>query len=145
MAELFYSDAPQATERIASELTAGWPAGQMIALVGELGAGKTRFVRGVVAALGGDPRAVSSPTYALVHRYPTPAGPIYHLDAYRVGGAADFEGIGFDELAEDARLMLVEWPGRVAALIPPNALCVTIEHVGQGERQIRVSRWEAEG
>src|SRR5688572_22674006 len=85
------------TESIAAELAAALRGGECIALYGDLGAGKTQFVRGLVRGLGGDARAVSSPTFVLLNVYDTPSLKVFHLDAYRVGGADDFEGIGFTE------------------------------------------------
>jgi tRNA threonylcarbamoyladenosine biosynthesis protein TsaE len=113
-------------------------AGGCIALRGELGSGKTQFVRGLVRGLGGNPRAVSSPTFVLLHVYPTPARTVYHLDAYRVAGPEDFAAIGFDELLEQGGLVVVEWADRVAALLPSRRLDVTLTITGARRRRIEV-------
>src|SRR3954471_21896777 len=82
------------TESIAADLARTLRPGDVVALHGELGAGKTQFTRGIVKGLGGDARAVSSPTFVLINVYDTPAsGRIFHLDAYRVHGPEDFEAI----------------------------------------------------
>ena len=101
--------------------------GECIALHGDLGAGKTQFVRGLVKALGGSGRAVSSPTFVLLNVYPTPRMNVYHLDAYRTHGPEDFEAIGFTELLEQGGIVVVEWAARVAPLLPPDCISVTIE------------------
>lgn len=126
------------TERIAGELARTLRGGEVIALHGDLGAGKTQFVRGVVKALGGDGHAVSSPTYVLLHIYRTPTLVVYHLDAYRVHGADDFAQIGFDELLEQNGVVLVEWASRVSELIPQRHIDVTIESTGETTRAITI-------
>jgi tRNA threonylcarbamoyladenosine biosynthesis protein TsaE len=112
--------------------------GAAVALHGNLGAGKTQFVRGLVAALGGNPRAVSSPTYVLLNIYEGERLTVYHLDAYRVGGAEDFEGIGFTELLEQGGVVVVEWADRVGELMPAEAIHVSLEHAGENRRRITI-------
>src|SRR5262250_599351 len=94
----FISESVAQTEAIAAELAGRLRAGQCVALYGELGAGKTQFVRGLVRGLGGPERAVSSPTFVLLNVYPGGRLTVFHLDAYRVTGPEDFEAIGFAEL-----------------------------------------------
>src|SRR5438874_12041222 len=88
------------TEAIAADLAKQLRGGECLALYGDLGAGKTQFVRGLVRGLGGPARAVSSPTFVLLNVYPGGRLTVYHLDAYRVAGPEDFEAIGFAELLE---------------------------------------------
>jgi tRNA threonylcarbamoyladenosine biosynthesis protein TsaE len=126
------------TENVAARLAPTLSPGSCIALHGNLGAGKTQFVRGLVKGLGGDGRAVSSPTFVLLNVYPTPTLTVYHLDAYRVGGPEDFEAIGFPELLEQGGIVVVEWPERVEALIPPTALHIRITTRSKHTRQIDV-------
>lgn len=126
------------TEKIAAKLADSLQPNDVIALDGELGAGKTQFVRGLVKALGGDGRAVSSPTFVLLNVYPTPLFAVYHLDAYRVGGAEDFAAIGFGELLEQNGIVVVEWPSRVQEILPAKRINVTFEITGRTSRKIRV-------
>jgi len=128
------------TERVAGELARGLRPGDVIALHGELGAGKTQFTRGLVQALGGDARDVSSPTYVLLHVYETGSLTVYHIDAYRVSGSDDLAQIGFDELLEQAGVVVVEWASRVASLLPDKHINVTLEHIGEDARKIIVHR-----
>ena len=109
------------TEAIAADLAAGLSAGACLALHGDLGAGKTQFVRGLVRGLGGEPRSVSSPTFVLLNVYDTGRLPVYHLDAYRATGGEDFEAIGFTELLEQGGVVVVEWPSRVAERVAEEA------------------------
>jgi len=128
------------TERIAADLASSLRDGECIALHGELGAGKTQFVRGLLAGLGGDTRTVSSPTYVLLNVYDTGRLPLFHLDAYRVAGADDFESIGFTELLEQGGVVVVEWASRVTALLPAGTIQVRIEMVSEESRSITIER-----
>lgn len=139
MTTVYESRSVADTERIAADLARRLPAGSCIALEGNLGAGKTQFVRGLVRALGGNPRAVSSPTFTLLNVYPTSALQIFHLDAYRVSGADDFESIGFEELLDQSGVVVVEWASRVSALLPPNTIHITIESTDETTRRITIA------
>ncbi len=127
------------TEALAGALAAKLRGGECIALEGEMGAGKTQFVRGLVRGLGGEARGVSSPTFVLLNVYDAGRLTVYHLDAYRVGGAEDFEGIGFSELLEQGGVVVVEWPSRVRELLPRDCLHVEILAEGVCSRSIRIS------
>src|SRR5215831_19055074 len=98
------------TEAAAARLAASLRGGEVVALHGELGAGKTQFTRGIVKGLGGDVHTVSSPTFVLLNVYDTGRLKVFHLDAYRVHGAEDFDAIGFAELLDQNGVIVVEWP-----------------------------------
>ncbi|MEM8875547.1 MAG: tRNA (adenosine(37)-N6)-threonylcarbamoyltransferase complex ATPase subunit type 1 TsaE [Planctomycetota bacterium] len=117
------SRSPEQTHAIAADLAATLRAGDVVALHGDLGAGKTTFTRGLVRALGGDPAQVTSPTYTLLQVYPTPLGDVFHLDAYR---AVPDE---LDELIADAFCTVIEWPERAEITA---TIDVRIEHVDEG-------------
>ena len=126
------------TEAVAAGLARALGPGSVIALGGNLGAGKTQFVRGLSVGLGGNTRSVSSPTYVLLNIYDGGRMPLYHLDAYRVTGAQDFEAIGFEELLEQGGVVVVEWASRVAELLPAETIWVEIEATGETSRRIRI-------
>lgn len=126
------------TEAVAGALAASLRGGECIALDGDLGAGKTQFVRGLVRALGGDARSVSSPTYVLLNIYKSGRLTVYHLDAYRIG-PDDLDAIGFAELLEQGGVVVVEWAGRVRGVLPEDCIHVGIEATGETERRIEVS------
>jgi tRNA threonylcarbamoyl adenosine modification protein YjeE len=128
------------TEAIAAEIAGTLTGGECIALSGDLGAGKTQFVRGLVRGLGGNPRSVSSPTFVLLNVYATGRLTVFHLDAYRVHGAEDFESIGFTELLEQGGVVVIEWPSRVGDLLPHERIEIAIEPTGQTSRHIDVNR-----
>lgn len=111
--------------------------GDVLALRGELGAGKTHFVRGVATGMGHDPGAVSSPTFVLVNEYESRgAPPLVHVDAYRLRSAADLDALGWDRLTEGSCVVAVEWPERIDGELPHTRLDVSFTHVGEQERRI---------
>lgn len=126
------------TERIAADLAATLRGGECIAMHGDMGAGKTQFVRGLLGGLGGDRRTVNSPTYVLLNVYDTGRLTLFHLDAYRVHGPEDFDAIGFTELLDQGGVVVVEWPSRVDALLPAKRINVTITPVGTHDRRIEI-------
>jgi tRNA threonylcarbamoyl adenosine modification protein YjeE len=130
----FQSNNLEDTQRFAADLAARLQPGDCVALEGEMGAGKTTLVRSLVQALGGNPRDVSSPTFTLLNIYDTPRCKVFHLDAYRVSGADDFEAIGFEELLDQSGIVLVEWPSVVEDLIPASAVRVKIAVAGESGR-----------
>src|ERR1700691_2132966 len=103
------SKSPKETELIAAELARELRGGECVALYGDLGAGKTQFVRGLARGLGANPRRVSSPTFVLLNVYSGKKLKLFHLDAYRVTGEEDFEGIGFGEMLDQGAIVVVEW------------------------------------
>jgi tRNA threonylcarbamoyladenosine biosynthesis protein TsaE len=130
------------TEAIAADLARTLRGGECIALHGDLGAGKTHFVRGLLRGLGGAERSVSSPTFVLLNVYDTGRLKVFHLDAYRVHGAEDFESIGFTELLEQDGVVAVEWPERVGDLLPKTCISVTLRATGKNVRQIEITGGE---
>lgn len=109
------------TERLGRALAAVAAPDTVIALVGALGAGKTRLARAIAEALGVDPEAIGSPTFVLHHVYEGGRLVVHHFDAYRLRDPSEFEAIGAAESFRDGGLALVEWADRVADLIPSDA------------------------
>jgi tRNA threonylcarbamoyladenosine biosynthesis protein TsaE len=126
------------TEAAAARLAASFRGGEVVALHGELGAGKTQFTRGIVKGLGGDVHAVSSATFVLLNVYDTGRLKVFHLDAYRVHGAEDFDAIGFAELLEQKGVVVIEWPSRVESLLPPRRIDVKLQTLSPQVRRISV-------
>jgi len=112
--------------------------GYVIALLGELGAGKTTMVKGIVRGLGvTDRRAVKSPTFALVHRYEGRM-PVYHFDAYRLESTQEMLDIGSDEMIYGDGVSIIEWADKVPECLPEEYLKVTLIAVSENERTIEV-------
>jgi tRNA threonylcarbamoyladenosine biosynthesis protein TsaE len=123
------------TTALGRTLGASLAPGDAVLLVGPLGAGKTAFARGVAEGLGGDPDAVSSPTFTIVQEY---AGRVrmQHVDLYRLS-PAEVDDLALEDLWEDS-VLVVEWPDRWARR-PSDAVTVEIEHAGGDERTIKIS------
>ncbi len=137
---IHHSHSVAETEAIAAELARSLVGGECIALYGDLGAGKTQFVRGLVRGLGGDGRSVSSPTFVLLNVYDGGRLPVYHLDAYRTGGPEDFEAIGFSELLDQGAVVALEWAERVARMLPRDTIQVYLTVVSPRKRDIKIER-----
>jgi tRNA threonylcarbamoyladenosine biosynthesis protein TsaE len=114
-----------------------WP-GAVIALIGELGAGKTQLTRAIAQGLGiTDSRAVTSPTFVLVQEYEARL-PIYHFDAYRLRTEAEFAELGADEYFESNGVCLVEWADRVPGCLPAEHLRITLSVTGETSRRATI-------
>ncbi|HHP7238087.1 tRNA (adenosine(37)-N6)-threonylcarbamoyltransferase complex ATPase subunit type 1 TsaE [Longibacter sp.] len=114
--------------------------GDVIALDGDLGAGKTHFVKGLARGLGYAAREVRSPTFTIVQVHEGGTMPLYHFDAYRVGSPEEFINLGFEEYVYGDGVTVVEWPRRVEDLLPEHARWLRLEHVSQSERRISTDR-----
>jgi len=117
-----------ATRRLAAALAAVLPRPCLVALDGDLGAGKTTFVKGVAAAVGIDPATVISPTFGLIHEHrPSPDGPrLVHADMYRLAGLEELVETGWDDACSGDAWVFVEWPDRIAAALPAERIEVVI-------------------
>jgi len=122
------------TATVARELVTLVQAGDVILLSGNLGAGKTAFVRGLAAGLGIDPEEVSSPTFTLVHEYRGGRLTLYHADLYRLDRVAT-EDLGLEEMGVADGVLAIEWPDRLSHALP-GAYRVEIQIVDEGTRRI---------
>jgi tRNA threonylcarbamoyladenosine biosynthesis protein TsaE len=128
---------PGETEAVAAALARELHAGDVVAVSGELGAGKTTFVRGAARALGVS-GPVSSPTFTIGHRYEAPV-PVAHLDLYRIAGL-DPEEWGDLEPYFDGTVAFVEWPEHGGDWLPAPHALVTLRHVDESHRSVRIDR-----
>lgn len=123
-----------ATARLAERLALALAPGDVIALVGDLGAGKTELARAIVRALTGDPDAeVPSPTFTLVQTYDLLEATVWHFDLYRLELADEVWELGLEE-ALAAGASLIEWPERAGGLLPRERLVLHFSHAGEGRR-----------
>jgi tRNA threonylcarbamoyladenosine biosynthesis protein TsaE len=137
MATSLVSDSPEASTAAGEALGARLGPGDVVALTGELGAGKTCFVQGLVRGLGVT-TAATSPTFVLVNEYRGRL-PVHHVDAYRTQSLTELLDFGFDELLAGSGVTVVEWADRCEALLPPRTIRVRIEGIGDEPRRITIS------
>ncbi|NOX98515.1 MAG: tRNA (adenosine(37)-N6)-threonylcarbamoyltransferase complex ATPase subunit type 1 TsaE [Verrucomicrobia bacterium] len=123
------------TMAFAQQLAIGMQPSTVLALVGDLGAGKTHFVKGLTRGLGSD-AAVSSPTFTLVHEYGGGSCPLYHFDFYRVDQLEEIVAIGWEEYLDEAGIIVVEWADRFPDLMPEETQWWQIEILGEDKRRI---------
>jgi tRNA threonylcarbamoyladenosine biosynthesis protein TsaE len=126
------------TERLGAALAATLPAGATVALCGTLGAGKTRLVQAIAAALSVSREDVVSPTFVLIQQY-RGSRVINHLDAYRLADEDEFRELGVEEMFESGAITIVEWAERVSGAMPEEHLRVDIEVTGKTARRFVVS------
>ncbi len=109
--------------------------GDVVSLIGDLGAGKTTFVKGIAAHFGIDEHAVNSPTFTYLQLY----NELAHFDLYRLGNKEQFFSMGFDEYFFPPYIALIEWPGLIEENLPKKQYKITLSHQGEG-RLIEISR-----
>lgn len=122
----------EATASLARRLAPVLRAGDLLALWGTLGAGKTSFARALIQALAGAETEVPSPTFTLVQIYDGPAAPLWHFDLYRLSGPEEVVELGWEEARTDG-IALVEWPDRLGPLLPRDRLDLTLTTSGGSE------------
>ncbi len=122
------------TERVGERLGRRLVPGDVVALSGELGAGKTCFIRGLACGLGVT-QTVSSPTFVIVNQY-TGRMPVFHIDAYRTESLTELLDIGFDEYVSGDSVTVIEWADKLEPLLPPGAIRVRISGLGDEPRTI---------
>lgn len=135
---LFIAKSEADTEKLGWALAAALPSGTVVALIGTLGAGKTRLVQAVAAAMGVTAGEATSPTFVLVNEYRGRL-PIYHIDAYRLRDEDEFRELGPEEYFESDGVTFIEWADRVEACLPAERLEIRCEATGETERRFAIS------
>jgi tRNA threonylcarbamoyladenosine biosynthesis protein TsaE len=133
----FETQSEEETAAAGRELAATLQPGSIVLLSGDLGAGKTAFVRGVAEGLGARPDEVSSPTFTLIQEYRSGRLPLFHVDLYRLNDTREIEELGLDELGGDG-VVAIEWAEKLPKP-PAGAIAVRIEH-GDGDIRIILVR-----
>lgn len=134
---MFISRSPADTETFGRDLAERAAPGSVIALVGDLGAGKTQIVKGFVAGCNCN-TAATSPTFTLLHEYGGGRLPVYHFDFYRLENAAELEQIGIDEYLAGNGVCVIEWADRFPDAIPSAATWIELRQTSESEREIIV-------
>lgn len=144
MAEKIISKSAADTEKLAAEITQEFKTGTLVALKGELGAGKTTFAQGLGKLLGVG--RMTSPTYTLIREYPVddkkwPFSRLYHIDLYRLSSKAEILDLGLNEIWFDPKnLILIEWPEKIEEYLPKPHLTVDIKKLEGEKREITIER-----
>jgi tRNA threonylcarbamoyladenosine biosynthesis protein TsaE len=137
MPETITTHSPEETQAVGARLAERLRPGDVVALTGELGAGKTCFTQGLARGLGVTGRA-ASPTFVLVNEYRGRV-PVHHVDAYRTESLTELLDLGLDELFSGDGVTIVEWADKLLPLLPPHTIHVHIEGVGDEPRVVTVS------
>ena len=136
MTKSFFTSSEVETGAVGSELATTLSRGDVVLLIGDLGAGKTAFVRGLAEGLGIASDQVSSPTFTLVQEYRAGRVPLVHVDLYRLDDPREIDDLGLDEIAEEA-VLAIEWAEKHPRP-PREAIRVLLEHAGETGRRITV-------
>jgi tRNA threonylcarbamoyladenosine biosynthesis protein TsaE len=132
--ETLVTHSPEETQAAGERLGARLEAGDVVACIGELGAGKTCFLQGLARGLGVEDD-VTSPTFVLVNQYRGRL-PVYHVDAYRTESLTELVDLGFEEMLHGDGVTVIEWADKLLPLLPPSTITVTITGLGDEPRQI---------
>ncbi|TYB31029.1 MAG: tRNA (adenosine(37)-N6)-threonylcarbamoyltransferase complex ATPase subunit type 1 TsaE [Candidatus Mcinerneyibacterium aminivorans] len=141
MKKVFMSVSEKETKEIASEFSKKLKKNDIIALKGELGAGKSVFVKGVCRGLGIDENRVKSPTFTLLNVYENDET-VYHMDLYRISDLDELYYLGFEEFSNSGGITLIEWADKIYEILPENTICITIEIINHDKRKIIIEKGE---
>jgi tRNA threonylcarbamoyladenosine biosynthesis protein TsaE len=134
---------PEETMEFGREIANQFRPPCLVLLEGDLGAGKTTLVKGIVAGLGvASEDEVTSPSFTLIHEYGA-GGTVFHADLYRIDGARDLATLGLDDLSRQPSTLLIEWGEKLGEDIPKPCVKIRMEHYGSDSRRIQIERLEA--
>lgn len=131
---------PTETLEVGRRLAGRLKPGQVVALYGDLGSGKTHLAKGICAGLGLDPERVTSPTFALINEYVGKKWTVYHFDTYRLKSLDEFLALGYEEYFEGDGVCLIEWPDVVESVLPDDAIRIRLSHRTGDRRYIEFTR-----
>jgi len=131
----FESNSVEDTIAHGKEFAKSLKPGDVVCLEGDLGAGKTHFVKGVASQFGIEKDKVSSPTFTLINEYEAEV-PIFHFDCYRIKNEEEALEIGIEEYLYNDGVCIIEWPSKIKNLIPKDSIRIEIKHIGKSKRSI---------
>ncbi|OGP21209.1 MAG: tRNA (adenosine(37)-N6)-threonylcarbamoyltransferase complex ATPase subunit type 1 TsaE [Deltaproteobacteria bacterium GWA2_55_10] len=137
LSRTYRTTSPEETERLGSELASELKAGDCVALTGELGGGKTRFVRGIARGLSSK-GFVKSPSFTIMNIYEGGSLPLYHIDLYRLASTEELEAAGLEEYILGDGVSVIEWAERSPSLLKSCRITVSFRYISDTEREIEV-------
>ncbi len=137
---IFHTKSAEETIALGKKIGALLRPGDVIALAGTLGAGKTTLTKGIALALGISD-TITSPTFCLISEYAGDKLPLYHMDVYRLDGAEDFLNLGAEDMLYGNGVSIIEWSEKVKEKLPSKSISIMITPVKDGEREIEISNW----
>jgi tRNA threonylcarbamoyladenosine biosynthesis protein TsaE len=136
---VFQTKSSAETIRIGKSIGSRLLPGDVVALVGELGAGKTQFIKGLAAGVGiGNPTYISSPSFTLINEYPGKI-PFYHIDLFRLEREKEAEELGLEDYFQGGGITAIEWADKIPSLLPKEMLFIHIAYVGKNIRSIEIN------
>lgn len=136
--EIFHTSSPEETVELGRKIGEGLKAGDVVALVGELGAGKTLFTQGLVQGLGVK-GYVKSPSFTIVNKYEGRL-PVYHLDLYRLGDVNEIYELGIEEYLYGDGVTIIEWAEKAYSLLPEKYILIKFFYTGEKTRKIEIGQ-----
>lgn len=128
------------TQAIGYEMGQALSPNAVVCFFGDLGAGKTTFIKGLASAISGcTPNQISSPTFTYLNIYQGQGTTVYHFDLYRLRDVDEFLSMGFDEYLFQGGVSCIEWSERITSILPSNCLHVTLNHTGEDEREVTIA------
>jgi tRNA threonylcarbamoyladenosine biosynthesis protein TsaE len=134
---IFRAHSVEELSDVAEQLLAAAQDARVFLFYGEMGAGKTTFIKAICTALGVTD-GTSSPTFSIVNEYGSPDGPVYHFDFYRLKKESEALDLGYEEYLYSGQYCFIEWPERIAGLLPEHAAEVFIDALDEHSREIRL-------
>ncbi|MDZ4743585.1 MAG: tRNA (adenosine(37)-N6)-threonylcarbamoyltransferase complex ATPase subunit type 1 TsaE [Verrucomicrobiota bacterium] len=138
MASITYdTNSAEETAKLGAQFAESLPANSIVGLVGEMGSGKTHFIKGVAKGLGFEGE-VTSPTFNLVHEYDSPNGKIYHIDLHRLQSEEELASLALEEIFDKAFVTLIEWPQIATSLFKRKMFIITLDNQTETHRTIQI-------
>jgi tRNA threonylcarbamoyladenosine biosynthesis protein TsaE len=136
---VFVSNSPEETVELGRKVGSQLKGGEVIAVCGTLGSGKTHLIKGIASGAGAaEARKVTSPTFVIINEYKGRLD-VYHIDAYRLDSISEFEMIGFDDYCQQGSVVLIEWADKIeSALENIDYIRVELSHSGESKRKIHI-------
>ncbi|MBI5682540.1 MAG: tRNA (adenosine(37)-N6)-threonylcarbamoyltransferase complex ATPase subunit type 1 TsaE [Deltaproteobacteria bacterium] len=136
--EIFNTNSQEETRKLGKKIGAKLKAGDVIALIGDLGSGKTTFVQGLAKGLGVN-ELVKSPSFTIVNEYKGRM-PLYHIDIYRLGSVSELTEAGIEDFFYTDVVTVVEWAEKGLPLLPPEYILIKFYYTGENSRQIEITK-----